>query len=152
MSKRIDLAGREFGDLTVIKLSAQTLRDGTRLWECKCECGNTTHVASFSLLHGHYKSCGCMRDKKRDEGVKRHISSDAVNGTRISALQSKIHKGNTSGYKGVTWMSSRNKWRAYIGYKGKQISLGYFDKKQDAIAARLNAEEEYHKPHMEERK
>lgn len=151
MNKRIDLTGRKFGDLTVIKLSNQKLKDGSRLWQCICTCGNTTHVASFSLLHGHYKSCGCKRDKKRDAAAMKHIAKDSIDGTRKSALQAKIHKGNTSGHKGVTWIASRNKWRSYIGYKGKQISLGYFDKKEDAIEARLNAEEKYYAPHLEDK-
>lgn len=101
-------------------------------------------------MHGHYKSCGCKRIAKRDAGLKKHIKSDRIDGTRKSALKSKLHKGNKSGYKGVTWVESRNKWRAYIGHKGKQVSLGYFDNKEDAVAARQNAEEKYHKPYLED--
>jgi hypothetical protein len=108
------------------------------------------HVYGYSLIHGHYRSCGCKRDEKRDAGARNHIKADSLDGTRKSALKAKLHKGNKSGHKGVTWLISRNKWRAYIGYKGKQISLGYFDKKEDAVKARKKAEEEYHKPHLEE--
>lgn len=90
-----------------------------------------------------------MRNAKRDAGVKKHIELDRINGTRKSALKSKLHKGNTSGHKGVIWLESRKKWRAYIGYKGKQIHLGNFDSKEDAIKARKKAEEKYHKPYLE---
>lgn len=149
-NKRIDLTDQTFGDLTVIKLSDKRGNDGTKLWECRCSCNKIIYLHGYSLLHGHYKSCGCKRIAKRDAGVKKHIKSDRINGTRKSALKSKLHKGNKSGHKGVTWTESRKKWRAYIGYKGKQVSLGYFDNKEDAVAARQNAEEKYHKPYLED--
>ncbi|KYC94351.1 hypothetical protein B4102_0211 [Heyndrickxia sporothermodurans] len=47
-------------------------------------------------------------------------------------------------------MKNRNKWKAYIGFKGKQINLGHFDDLQDAIAARKEAEDKYFKPILEE--
>src|SRR5690625_1584144 len=147
---RIDLTGETFGDLEVIKLSNERGKDGTRLWKCKCSCGNIIHVYGYSLLHGYYRSCGCKRDEKRDAGARKHIKADSIDGTRKSALKAKLHKGNKSGHKGVTWLKSRKKWRAHIGYKGKQIHLGHFNKKEDAIGARKKAEEKYHKPHLEE--
>lgn len=150
MNKRIDLTGRTFGELTVLSLSDRTLDDGSKLWKCRCTCEKIVYVASFSLLHDHYKSCGCKRNEKRDAGVKKHIEKDSVDGTRKSALKAKLHAGNKSGHKGVIWMQSRNKWKAYIGLKGKQITLGYFDNKEDAIAARKDAEEKYHKPYLKQ--
>lgn len=149
MSKRIDLTGKQFGELKVIRLSEKRGQNNTLLWECLCSCGNTIYVHGYSLLHGHYKSCGCKRDTKRNAGMMDHLKQDQVNGTRLSALKSKLHKDNKSGQKGVSWMGSRQKWRAYIGFKGKQITLGYFDNKEDAIKARLEAEEKYHKPILE---
>lgn len=149
-NERIDLTGKTFGELEVIKLGDKRGRDGTLLWECRCSCGKTINVYGYSLTHGHYRSCGCMRDIKRDAGVNKHIETDRIDGTRKSALKSKLHKGNKSGHKGIAWVKSRDKWRAYIGYKGKQISLGHFANKEDAINARKKAEETYHKPYLEE--
>lgn len=37
------------------------------------------------------------------------------------------HVGNTSGYKGVSIDSSRNKWQAHIKVEGRRINLGRFD-------------------------
>lgn len=42
---------------------------------------------------------------------------------------------NTSGHKGVSWCKKRKKWRAYVVFKKKQTSLGYFTHKHDAAAA-----------------
>lgn len=50
---------------------------------------------------------------------------------------------NTSGTPGVDWFAPLQKWRARIKVNGKQIHLGYFDKYDDAVAARRAAEARY---------
>ena len=54
-------------------------------------------------------------------------------------------KHNTSGYKGVLWDSERKKWKAEIIFQKKKYFLGRYDKKEDAIKARKEAEEKLHK-------
>lgn len=149
-SKRIDISGKQYGELTVVKLSNRRGNNNTLLWECKCSCGETVYLYGYSLIHGHYKSCGCKHDEKRDAGVKEHIKNDTVEGTRKSALKAKLHSGNKSGHKGVMWNKHRSKWTATIGFKGKQIFLGNYEDKENAIKARLAAEERYFKPILEE--
>ncbi|MEF2965051.1 HNH endonuclease [Paenibacillus sp. M1] len=148
--KRIDLTGQTFGDLKVVGLSDKRGTNNTRLWECKCTCENTTYVLGISLRAGYYTSCGCKHDAKRDKGLVEHIARDRVDGTRKSALKAKLHKGNKSGHKGVRWVESRQKWNANIGFKGKQINLGYYTTKEDAIASRQAGEEKYHRPYLED--
>lgn len=148
-SRRIDLTNKVFGELTVIKLSDKRGAGNTLLWECQCSCNEIVYLQGYSLINGYYKSCGCRQAEKRDVGVKRHIERDRIDGTRKSALKSKLHSGNKSGHKGVMWLESRKKWKAYIGFKGKQISLGYFANLEDAVGARREAEEKYHKPYLE---
>ena len=48
---------------------------------------------------------------------------------------------NKSGFPGVRLQKS--KWQAYITTNGRNIYLGSFDNKEDAIMARLNAEIKY---------
>ena len=62
---------------------------------------------------------------------------------------SKIASNNTSGFKGVEWIPSRNKWRALITSKGKKINVGSHSCKIDAVAAVMKARREYgfHKNH-----
>jgi len=50
---------------------------------------------------------------------------------------------NMSGTKGVNWHKSKNKWRAFIGVKGKHIHLGLFENFDDAVKARKEAEKKY---------
>ena len=59
--------------------------------------------------------------------------------TRNKSRQS----NNTSGFIGVSWNKSRNKWESYIKTEEKYVRLGQFINKEDAIKARLQAEVKY---------
>lgn len=51
------LIGKRFGKLTVIKeVNGQS---NQKMWECKCDCGNTIIRTSYVLSSGHTSSCGC---------------------------------------------------------------------------------------------
>ena len=54
-----------------------------------------------------------------------------------NAMNSKARKDNFSGYKGVSWKKDKKKWKAYLSVNGKQIHLGYFDRLEDAVEARV---------------
>lgn len=47
---------------------------------------------------------------------------------------------NTSGVKGVGFSKRENKWKAYIRFENKQIHLGTFNTKEEAIEARIEKE------------
>ena len=52
---------------------------------------------------------------------------------------------NTSGIIGVSFDKNRNQWSAGISVNGKWMWLGRHSDKQDAIIARLQAEQKYYK-------
>lgn len=56
----------------------------------------------------------------------------------------KKRKGSTSNYKGISWDSSRNKWRAEIRINGKNTRIGRFDTELEAHAAYCKAAAEHH--------
>lgn len=72
---------------------------------------------------------------------------DVDHGTNMQNM--KIHKSNNSGHVGVCWDNHYSKWLATIWSGNKQISIGRFDDKIDAIQARVKAEKElgYHENH-----
>mgnify|MGYP003706390801 CR=1 FL=1 len=55
----------------------------------------------------------------------------------------KLHSTNSSGVVGVSWYKPIQKWRARITVNGRDIHLGCFTQKPDAIAARKAADVEY---------
>ena len=57
MPSFIDLTGRIFGRLTVLKQSQNI--SGRVAWTCQCECGNQKNALSKKLLNGKALSCGC---------------------------------------------------------------------------------------------
>lgn len=57
-------------------------------------------------------------------------------------------KANTSGYKGVYWCRSANKWAAQIKFQGTRHYLGVFENINDAKEARDEAAKIYHSNYM----
>lgn len=72
----IDLTGRVFGRLTVVR------RDGSYrgqvLWKCSCSCGGAASIPGYPLRVGTTKSCGCLRvetAKGMSQGNRTHGST-----------------------------------------------------------------------------
>jgi hypothetical protein len=83
------------------------------------------------------------------EGLVDHIDGDCTNDRienlrEVSASENnrnqRIGRRNTSGKVGVTFFKRTGKWRAWINIDGRSHSLGYFTEIEDAIAARVAAE------------
>ena len=55
--KKIDLIGKKFGRLIVIKEYGRD-KYGHIIWECKCDCGNIINVCTSNLNNGGTLSCG----------------------------------------------------------------------------------------------
>lgn len=70
MPKKIDLTGRRFGRLVVIREAGRT-KDGKVTWLCRCECGAETVVISNDLRSEKTKSCGCL---SREQIVSLHTT------------------------------------------------------------------------------
>lgn len=58
-SSIIDLTGKQFGLLRVIKFAGT--KDRRAQWLCKCACNNEIIVSSKVLLNGQKTHCGCRR-------------------------------------------------------------------------------------------
>ena len=65
MANKLDLIGKTFNQLTVIREADKKERTNIqkRSWICQCSCGNITQVETSHLTSGHTKSCGCYREK-----------------------------------------------------------------------------------------
>lgn len=81
-----------------------------------------------------------------------HINHDKFDNRKsnlriVSNSQNQMNKGivgnNTSGHRGVSFNQKTQKWFAYICKNNKHIHLGCFDKIEDAIRKRKEAESVY---------
>lgn len=91
-----------------------------------------------SPFNGGTRSCGCLYKESRIETGEKTSKKICYGGTNIKQITGKASKNSKSGIKGVCWV--RGKWYASIGFRGKANYLGTYDKIEDAIAARKDAE------------
>lgn len=77
--RKIDLTGRVFGRLTVVREDGRIC--GGLAWLCRCSCGKEARVMSANLCRGRTASCGCLardvhrvscRDIRRTHSASRH--------------------------------------------------------------------------------
>ena len=119
-------------------------------------CWNDVNVNGLKRLTGRDRKSGKMVFFHQYIGYKNydHADRNELNNllnnlrpaTRTQNAQNKSRqKNNTSGVSGVGWNKSKQKWVAYIRDHGKQLCLGSFVDKEDAIRARLLAEKEIFK-------
>ena len=66
-------------------------------------------------------------------------------------INCKRYKNNTTGHKGVYWHKKNKKWIASIFYNNQRLYLGSFDKYEDAVKIRENAELEYFKEYRRDK-
>lgn len=92
MKKNLDLTGMRFGKLTVLNKvdwkASKTIdivkdlggiktccfyeeQKGQTSWLCQCDCGNKTVVTTGSLTSENTKSCGCNKEFKPVETIKK---------------------------------------------------------------------------------
>lgn len=63
MANKVDLTGKRFGRLVVLEQAEYHIdKKGrkTKMWKCKCDCGNETIVRHGGLQKGTTTSCGCF--------------------------------------------------------------------------------------------
>ncbi|MBS4025650.1 MAG: hypothetical protein KGZ96_08250 [Clostridia bacterium] len=61
----VDLTGQIFNMLKVEKFLNKRNADGEFLWQCLCDCGSNTEVATGDLTKNAVKSCGCLKGKNQ---------------------------------------------------------------------------------------
>lgn len=151
--KSPNLTDRRFERLKVSERTDKRDVNYNVIYKCQCDCGNITYVTATDLLKGNVKSCGCLAKEtqtKAGENIGRmHVEKNIVDGTNLQAVIRGLQSNNTSGYRGVTWDKSKQKWKAQLVFRGKRYNLGRFDKKEDAVKARKLAEEKFFVPIIE---
>lgn len=139
--------GNRYGKLLVLEKTNKS-KNNRILYKCKCDCGNIVYYNSTDFKH--CVSCGCYKNSK-DRINKTMESMKYIDKTSIALIsKTTTNVNNTAGFRGVSFDKSRNKYRAYIKLRYKNIFLGRFDTLEQAKNARLEAENKFYKPLIEE--
>lgn len=142
----MDLIGKKFGKLTVIKKSSVSS------WLCRCDCGNEITVCTSKLTSKHTRSCGCLFRKSTQKALEtKKRNKKEILKKQVLALvlnPEPTFRNKTSKRKGVCYSKTNNRYLAYINVNGKRIYLGSFVHQEDAIAARKAAEVMYFRNHL----
>lgn len=76
MSKLIDLTGRRFGRLLVLRREGSYWCDegthSTPTWRCLCDCGRETVTTGLNLRNGDTRSCGCLMRERVAEAHRKN--------------------------------------------------------------------------------
>lgn len=99
------------------------------------------HRIIWAICYGEYPSFGIdhidgCRTNNRIKNLRDVNQSE-------NTKNIKLKNSNRSGFNGVSFTKRNKKWSSSINFKGKQIWLGYFNKKEDAISARKEANIKY---------
>lgn len=93
------------------------------------------------------KMCYIFGCKRYDHADRNPLNNRKYNLRIATSAENTRNRGflknNTSGFTGVWWDKSKQRWQALIIINKKKKHLGYFINKEDAIKARLIAEKEY---------
>ena len=132
MSKKVELTGKIFGRLTVIRDAGRDKR-GNVIWECQCSCENKTikNVASRHLQDGGTLSCGCLAVEKSKERNLKH----GMKYTRIYSIfrdmNSRCYNKNRGDYKNYGGRGIKicdewfNKENGFINFYNWSMKNGY---------------------------
>lgn len=134
---RIDLTGKRFGRLTVVKVDEEKSNRKT-YWICQCDCGNIKSIRSDALKV--VQSCGCIKKEQdiKNLGIKRnHNMTNHPLFPIWSGMMNRCNNPNNLAYKdyggrGIKvcedWHKVENfcKWGEENGYK-KGLSIERID-------------------------
>ena len=135
MSKFIDLTGRKFGELTVVR-RVENHRSGQAMWLCACSCGGEHKVTSHNLTCGDVRTCGCLSRKLAAEKITRHgrHNTPAYNSWR--GMKDRCTNPKHSAYaryggRGITvcdrWLESFENFYADMGDRPEGLTLDRID-------------------------
>ena len=143
-AKKNDITGKRFGMLTAVERIMP--RGKYQYWKCICDCGNECEARQDVLVRGDKTSCGCINLTK---DIPPKLREEFFEGTQICKLNPSLSKANKSGFVGVNFDKSRNKWMAGIKFKGKRYNLGRYNTVGEAAAIREIAEKKIYGEFLE---
>lgn len=126
----IDLTGLRFSKWMVIDKNAIRSKHGEVLWNCVCDCGNTSKVKAANLIRNTSKSCGCEQHAHTHNmtGTKTFKSWDSM---KQRCLNSKAPDFCRYGGRGISicnrWINSFDNFLSDMGLRPEGKTLDRID-------------------------
>jgi len=123
MPPLIDLTGRQFGRLTVLRRNGSDRRNKP-MWEAVCQCGVTKSYKGNSLRTGETRSCGCASNLFRTERCTVHGYTGTKEHRAWINMRQRCYNKNKPRYlyygaRGIkvcdTWRNDFLAFHAYMG-------------------------------------
>ena len=133
MSNLIDLTGRKFGRLTVIKRADDYIQPNGNhktQWLCRCDCGKEVVLCATTFKTGNTQSCGCLKKEQRAKQLYKHGKSRTRLYSIYSAMLQRCYNPNKDRYKdyGGRGIEVCDEWRkSFDVFYSWAISHGYAD-------------------------
>ena len=132
MTKALDLTGKKFGRLTVIK-RVENNKWGKAQWLCRCDCGNETIVRCDYLVQNRTTSCGCYNRELITKYRKNEKDTENKNYkeklyTVLKGMKRRCYNKNEKAYKnyGQRGIKICNEWlNSFQSFYDWAINNGY---------------------------
>ena len=146
-----DQTGKTYGMLKVMGFHHKDGKE--RYWVCQCDCGNQVILSTNLLWSGRCNSCGCLREKTARDNMQLLHEKQLFEGVNVGAWERTTANADNASTKirGVSYLSTRHVYVAYIRFRGKYISKS-FRNLEDAIQYRQWLVETYAQPVVERSK
>lgn len=134
--------GTEVGHLRTLKRTGKSYRHAIIMG-----INYPVHQIVYVLYHGVWAEPEI--DHINGNSLDNHIDNLRPATRSQNSRNHRKNRRNTSGVTGVSWMKTHNKWRCWITVERRHMHIGLFEKFEDAVAARKEAErrEGYHELH-----
>lgn len=131
MGNLIDLTGRKFGKLTVIRraikeeISDKKCSNAVIYWVCQCDCGNETIVQGSALKSDRTKSCGCLSAESTRERTSHNLVGQRFGKLTVIRKATDNEKPNTKdGKLGNWWICDCDCGNKGVVKKGSYLTNG----------------------------
>jgi hypothetical protein len=99
------------------------------------------HRVVYKLYHPKWNIDDISRENRIDHENRNRADNRIINLRNVTEQENQFNRKATKGY---YWNKQRNRWHAQIYLNRKHISLGCFEKEDDARKAYLDAKKIYH--------
>lgn len=132
------MIGKVFSQLTVVSFIEK--RNSTKVWLCRCSCGEMVNVRQCHLVTSHTRSCGCLKIKTISKTFTKHgaLKNGALPRTYTTwrSMLDRCNNEKNSHYKhygarGIKvcdeWLKEYSNFLADMGEKPAGLSLDRID-------------------------